>query len=207
MLALPMFPTGAAPPEAEEQAADHHRARALAAMTAAVGENGYAATTVADVLACASMSRRTFYRLFANREECFLAAYDLVRDEAIGLFRPRAAATGREWAEHVEDALSRLLGYLADHPDRARLLMVEPVSAGTAGLERHERTMGDLARRLSRSHPRADGHGLVLEAAVGALHRVLHARIVQGRARQLPYLAAELAATIARLVDAAPPTA
>jgi AcrR family transcriptional regulator len=193
----------AAPSEAQEQAADHHRARALRAMTAAVAENGYAATTVADVLVRASMSRRTFYRLFANREECFLAAYDLVNDEAMGLFDSRAAATEDEWEKHLEDALARLLGYLAAHPDRARLLVVEPMAVSAEGLERHERTMRDLARRLSHSRPRASEYGLALEAAVGGVHRVLHARIVEGQAGQLPRLAPELAATIARLVDVA----
>ena len=50
-------------------------------MAEAVGERGYTETTVRDVLERARMSRRTFYELFDNREECFLAAYDQARSE------------------------------------------------------------------------------------------------------------------------------
>src|SRR5436853_4375001 len=52
------------------------RGRMLGAMADAVARKGYAATTVADVVAGAGVSRKTFYEHFRDKEECFLAAYD-----------------------------------------------------------------------------------------------------------------------------------
>ena len=48
------------------------RGRMIAAMAETVAAKGYAATTVADVVARAGVSRKTFYEHFADREECFL---------------------------------------------------------------------------------------------------------------------------------------
>ena len=45
-------------------------------MAQVVSDKGYAATTVADVVERAGVSRRTFYEQFADKEACFLAAYD-----------------------------------------------------------------------------------------------------------------------------------
>lgn len=173
------------------------RRRALAAMAAAVGERGYADTTVRDVLVRARMSRRTFYELFDNREQCFLAAYDAARRELLQQL-DRRRGPGESWPDHARAVLATALSFLARGPDVARLLVVEPVSAGARGLERHEGTMRELTDRLAASFTEAEhdlpGDELRLrcEATVGALHRVVHARIVEGRARELPELAPDL---------------
>jgi AcrR family transcriptional regulator len=52
----------------------------LLGMVEAVADKGYAKTTVADVLTRARASRETFYEHFANKQECFLAAYVDSRD-------------------------------------------------------------------------------------------------------------------------------
>jgi AcrR family transcriptional regulator len=171
------------------------RRRALVAMAEAVGERGYTETTVRDVLERARMSRRTFYELFDNREQCFLAAYDQARGD---LMLELDGEPGRDGAgDHVGAAIRRALAFLAARPDRARLLVVEAISVGSPGVERHERTMSELTELLARSRAGLaelvdDGLRLRCEASVGALHRVVHARIVQGRAHELPGLGEEL---------------
>src|SRR3954454_17806727 len=72
---FPKLPKGrhAAPPEVVWQS---QRGRMLEAMALAVAEKGYGATAVADVIAGAGVSRKTFYEHFTNKEACFLAAYD-----------------------------------------------------------------------------------------------------------------------------------
>jgi AcrR family transcriptional regulator len=174
-----------------------NRRRALAAMTEVVGERGYPETTVRDVLERARMSRRTFYELFDNREHCFLAAYEDARTEALA-WVDGAHQPAEPFPQHVTRVLTRVLERLAARPDFARLLLVEPVAVGASGLERHERTMRELAERLARSRPatasglRPDELRLRCEASIGAVHRVVAARIASGRARDLPGLAAEL---------------
>jgi AcrR family transcriptional regulator len=185
---------------------DAARRRALAAMAEAVGQRGYVETTVRDVLEHARMSRRTFYELFDNREQCFLAAYDQARsDLMLQLEHPHTP--DEPWPDHVTTVVCDLLDFLAAAPNTARLLVVEPVSVGPPGLERHERTMRDLADRLARSQAaalglRTDQLRLRCEASVGALHRVVHARIVEGRAGELPDLAPELVSLMGELAPA-----
>src|SRR3977135_2675206 len=74
--ALPRGPHGLSREEVEVS----QRARLLQAATEAVAELGYVKTTVADVLARAGVSRATFYQLFRDKEDCFLAAYQLNAD-------------------------------------------------------------------------------------------------------------------------------
>ncbi|HWX40513.1 MAG TPA: helix-turn-helix domain-containing protein, partial [Blastocatellia bacterium] len=61
--------------EPEEVAADQ-RERLIDAMVGLVWERGYAATTVADLIDRAKVSRKTFYAHFADRHELLLAAFD-----------------------------------------------------------------------------------------------------------------------------------
>src|SRR5690242_1893989 len=61
----------------------NQRERMLLAVAESVAEQGYATTTVADIIARARLSRRTFYEHFADKEECFLAAYDTVAGQLL----------------------------------------------------------------------------------------------------------------------------
>jgi AcrR family transcriptional regulator len=182
------------------------RQRAVDAMAEAIGEYGYPDTTVGDVLSRARMSRRTFYELFANREECFLATYDHARSKALA-WLDGEAARAQGCPRPLADLLAEVLDYLAEQPDFARVLVVEPPAVGPPGIDRHERTMAELADWLAAR--RADGAELGhdelrlrCEASIGAIHRVLAARIVAGRASDLPALAADLSALVAGLVAA-----
>lgn len=167
-------------------------------MLEVAGERGYAATTVEDVLARARMSRRTFYSVFGNREECFLAAYDETQQRALdrvaGLHTHHSSSPGL-----LELALTELLTLAATRPALARVLLVEPASVGPSGIDRYERAMGEFAKRLDRllnGRSRVRGGALRCEAAVGAVERVVQARIADGRTEELPRLARELAAML-----------
>lgn len=178
------------------------RQRALWAMARAVEELGYPETTVRHVLDRAGMSRRTFYELFENREECFLAAYDAALLDALGRIE-EACERDDSASPHVDEPLGQLLAYLTDRPELARLLVVEPVRAGPSGLDRHERTMRELAGMVARARQGAGReHERVMlraEAGVGAVHRIVQARIVDGRACELKSLAPELSRVIREL--------
>ncbi|HEX3678478.1 MAG TPA: TetR/AcrR family transcriptional regulator, partial [Galbitalea sp.] len=52
------------------------RARLLDATVAVVGEFGYGRLSVRRVSGRAGVSSKTFYDLFEDREDCFLAAFD-----------------------------------------------------------------------------------------------------------------------------------
>ena len=189
-----------------QRSPEAHRRRAVAAMADAVAEHGYADTTVQDILSRARMSRRTFYQLFRNREDCFLATYDAALAEAMERLALAHDGDGRRWQGQVEVALAALFEYLAAEPGLARVWLVEAPSLGAAGVERHERTMKQLANRLAGLRPAREGgarngQGAVrFEASVGAVHRVVQARLLEGRAEELPELAPDLARVVRGLV-------
>ncbi len=111
-----------------EQIADSQRERLLAAMASEVAAHGYRAVTVTEITKCAKVSTRDFYGLFADKEECFLATFDAVRDHLAELIE-RAAGSESEWPDQTIAALRALVEFFAAEPDLARLFLVESVSA------------------------------------------------------------------------------
>ncbi len=67
-------------------------------MLMAASELGYRETNVQDVIDRAGVSRPTFYEHFANKEDCFLAAFDTsaarLRTKVDDRRRVAAATTG-----------------------------------------------------------------------------------------------------------------
>jgi AcrR family transcriptional regulator len=100
-------------------------------MVAAVDAKGYLATSVADVLVRARVSRSAFYEQFRGKEDCFLACYDLgaglVFDAATA-----ALAAGGVWPQRVRRMYEALLGTFAEYAQLARVCMVEALAAGPA---------------------------------------------------------------------------
>src|SRR6266704_1168530 len=104
----PLFPSG---PLARLAVAGGpgHRERLVLGMVAAVAERGYAATTITDVVRHARVSRRTFYEHFADKEACFLAAYDAVSDAVLaGIAGATSSSSG--WEERIVSAVRAYLG-------------------------------------------------------------------------------------------------
>src|SRR4051794_24535271 len=75
---------------------ESQRGRMLAAMATAVGEKGYAEVAVADVIARAGVSRKTFYEHFENKQQCFLAAYDAGVEMMLGAIDEAIADAGSD---------------------------------------------------------------------------------------------------------------
>jgi AcrR family transcriptional regulator len=114
------------------------RERMLRAISEAVSELGYASTPVAEVLRRAGVSRETFYEQFANKQECFLAAYDASATmvlEAIGTALDSEPPVTSS-AELLDRGLARYLAALAREPALARTFLVEVYAAGPDALAR-----------------------------------------------------------------------
>lgn len=107
-------------------------------MAEEVAENGYANTPVAAVLKRAGVSRETFYEHFANKEECFLAAYDAAAMTVLGAVAEAPVAPDGSPAvlARLDAALARYLAVLAAEPALARTFLVEVYAAGPAALAR-----------------------------------------------------------------------
>ena len=69
--------------------------RLVCAVADCVAAKGYASTSVADIIAAAGVSRKTFYEHFADKEACFLAAYEMVADHIRSSMQAAAGAIKR----------------------------------------------------------------------------------------------------------------
>jgi AcrR family transcriptional regulator/DNA-binding MarR family transcriptional regulator len=158
------------------------RARLVAAMVEVVGERGIAGAAVAQVVARSGVSRRTFYDLFDDREDCFLAAFDLVVERAAARAVP-AYADGRGWLGRVRGGLRALLEFLDDEPRLGRLAIVEALAAGPTALQRRAKVVERLADVVDEGRTQARAAGpltrLTAEGVVGATLAVLHARLIE----------------------------
>jgi AcrR family transcriptional regulator len=128
-----------------EQVETHQRERILAAMIAAVGTKGYAATTIGDVTGRARVSRDTFYAQFANKEACFLAAYDATMRELLD----EMVAAGTSQSDYIagmRDGVRAWLKFWSERPDAARVCTLEVMAAGSEALEHREHTLRSFAR-------------------------------------------------------------
>jgi AcrR family transcriptional regulator len=167
----------------------HQRERLMNAMVTAVDANGYMATSVADVLALARVSRTTFYEMFRDKEDCFLACYDRGTTK---LFEVTAAsmAQGGPWKARVRRSVGALLRTFAEYPQLARMCMVEALAAGQTAQARYQQAVtgfvsiietdmlsNDQVPKVSRT---------VIQGIVGGISSIIYQYIVAGRTRELP---------------------
>lgn len=197
-----------------EQVAHHQRERLIAGLAEAVAEKGYAAVTLSDIVRHAKVSRRVFYANFESKEQCFLAAFEVVVDHLRELVAE--AVEGIEgWPEQAVAATRATLAFLAAEPDLARLCLVESRGAGPAVATRFNQAVGEMAPLLARGRAeRPEGERLPAsteDSTIGALVSLASRKVAAGEAEHLedllpdcaelvllPYLGPAEAARLAR---------
>jgi AcrR family transcriptional regulator len=142
------------------------RRRLLGAVVDLVHDRGARGLTVAIICARASLSRRTFYELYEDREACLLGAFEYeveratrVVEQAVAGREPNREARGApgaldggkrgvpgalDWRERVRVGLTALLSFFDSDPGAARLLVVEALSAGEQTLHARQRVLARL---------------------------------------------------------------
>jgi AcrR family transcriptional regulator len=181
---------------ARNQVDEIQRARVLAALGEVVAERGAGGATVAHIVALAGVSRRTFYEQFADREDCFLAAFDVAVERAAASVGPAFAESGR-WRERIRAALVAGLGFLDEEPELGALCVVHALEAGPRALQRRAVVVRALIDAVEAGGAEArkgrDAPGrLVAEGVVGAVLAVLHTRLSEHTRKPLSGLAGPL---------------
>jgi AcrR family transcriptional regulator len=114
---------------------ESQRGRMLDALAEAVAAKGYAATTIADIVGRAGVSRTTFYEHFADKEACYLAAYDLGISVLLEEMGMAVAEQELSWAR-LKGAVRAFLRVLSEEPAYARAFLVEVLGSFPAAVER-----------------------------------------------------------------------
>ena len=175
------------------------RSRLLAGAAATIDELGYPRATVGQMTARARVSRRTFYQMFANRDECFAAVLEEVA-AVVGAELAAADLESLPWHERVREGLWRVLAFLDREPALARVCVVQALRAGPLVLERREAVLAHLAAAADEGREEgARGEGLTpltAEGLVGAAFAIVYSRLSHRDGEPLTGLLAELMAMI-----------
>ena len=142
---------------------------------------GASSVTVARVIARAGVSRRLFYELFADIEDCFLATFDWVVDQArVVAIEAYSAEDG--WREALRSSLAALLRFFDEQPLLAQLCIVHAAGGGPRVLERRSRVIAQLCEVIDRGRTLTSGKRVpgpvVAEGVVGAVLAVLYTRLL-----------------------------
>jgi AcrR family transcriptional regulator len=193
----PLFPRLSGGPRKMPAAkvAEHQRARLEGAMVEAVARHGFAGTTLGELVALAGVSKTTFYEHFDSKQDCFLATFDEIIDQAT----KRVSAAYREPGDFRERLLAGLTSFMdlaVEEPAAASLAGVESLTLGAAGVAHRERGSAafEVMVRQSFDHsPSAvEVSDLIVRAIVGGIRGVVYHRLRSGQVEQLPGLVSEL---------------
>jgi AcrR family transcriptional regulator len=170
------------------------RERLLAAMTYLARHTGYDAIRISDLAAQAKVSRQTFYDLFKDKEDLFLAAYEEASRQILG--RVRRTVDTSEWWETPARAMGVLLGQIKSDPEAAWLFFVESMAAG-ARVRRHRNEVLAAFEALTADFlDQAPAGGQTLDippvALLGAIRSLASSQLRADAADRLPNLADDL---------------
>jgi AcrR family transcriptional regulator len=185
-----------------------HRVRLIEGMVAAIEEKGYSATTIADIVRHARVSKRTFYEHFADREQCFLACYSFGSEVALEAVR-QAADPADPWQRRIRETAHGYLSALQANPGLTRALLVEVYAAGPRALalrrvvlERFAALLRDLVEEGRRHHPEVRALTPAMSIAlVGGINELVLSTVERDGAGQLTALTESVAQLVEAVLD------
>jgi AcrR family transcriptional regulator len=184
---------------AHAQVSSIQRQRLLVAMAEVTAERGAQNVTVAHVVARSGVSRRTFYELFEDREDCLLAAIDQAIDHATAAVLP-AYEGQAAWRERIRAALIAMLAFFDEEPALAKLAVIETLGAGPKAQARRTRIVRAMIAAVdegrAESRPGKEPPALAAEGVVGAILAVVHARLLEENPQPLTGLTTQLMSTV-----------
>lgn len=165
------LPRGRHPLSREEVEADQ-RLRILVAVADTMSAQGYVNTPVADIISSAGVSRATYYSMFSDKLDAFLAAFDFVGEMLVSSMT-EATGGGGTPLERVERAMDTYLGTIAAEPRYARLFLIEVYAAGPEAIRRRHavqaRLVDDLVTMLGAGTDSARFACQVIVASMSAM--------------------------------------
>jgi len=100
----------------------------------------------------AGVSIDSYFDLFKDLQECFLAAFEEMSDELLWAVAD-LELVGDDWPRAVRKAVGALMRHLADHPLHAQMIAVEAYSAGPDAIERNRELVQEITTLLTEGAP------------------------------------------------------
>jgi AcrR family transcriptional regulator len=208
--ALPRGPHGLS----RDEVAQSQRSRLLTAMTDAVAEKGFANTVVADVVSRSGVSRATFYAMFRDKEDCFLAAYEMNAALVAQIMEMGLEELRNDVRSGPLEKLERVLGLyidtLASAPALARVFLVEVYAAGPNAIAQRRASLDRFVDIVAATHEgqagligTAESQRFAAEMIVNAVSAAVTNIVGVGEMQRLRQLQENLTALARQLLPAA----
>jgi AcrR family transcriptional regulator len=170
---------GRGPHGAEAPTRDEHT-RLLQGMLRLVTREDYCTLTAPQIAEEANVPIDAFCELFVDKDECFLAAIDMIGDELLTIAADPDLIS-EDWARAVRRVLAELMRYLANHPLQTRVLAQEAFFAGADAFERIVDLALSIATLLTEGAPTRAQSALITEAVAGAIWHTIRCQVAGGR--------------------------
>lgn len=164
------------------------RSELLEGILVASAVYGYSGASVESALEYSHGSRSAFYRQFANKEECFIAAYgeaaDRLLEQVLG-----AAESAPTWRAGLRAALVALFHFADRHPQVTQALVLQRHAVPQPAQDKYEEVTGRLSRALDRARretkSRHSSPPWIAEAMVGAIGFTVARSVLKGEIASL----------------------
>ena len=188
------------------------RDRLLWGAVESIAEQGYAATSVAEIIRRAGVSRTTFYQLFEDKLDCFLAAYRMASGVVAAVLAEELVRIEADRDVAPIDQLDRLLDAylrtLADNPVLSRVFLVEVYAAGPEAIAQRRASLDQFVDLVAATHRDASGllgsgpdQRFAAQVLVEAVSSMVTTATGAGDVASLPDLRAPLIELAARMLD------
>lgn len=168
--------------------AQSQRTRILEALAESCAERGYAATTITHIVDRAGVSRATFYELFRDKEDCFMAAANWLLGDLMTV-TTGAYSPDKPLVHVVRDAATGIVNLFADRPAFAQLAFVEYRTATPRALQLYQSGVRVILSLLDQLRADATTDAALpssaARGAIGGAEAILRREVAAGRAAQL----------------------
>jgi AcrR family transcriptional regulator len=155
----------------------------LEGMLHSVGSSGYEAASVRTVLDLTGLYRQAFYDNFADKDACYLEAFDFGVSRLEALVHATAGPE-ESWQGKLRAGLGALLEALDRDADLGRALVVEVHAAGPEALRKRTEVMKRINEFVDSAREAPDqGESpppIAPEGIIAGIHAVVHARLATG---------------------------
>jgi AcrR family transcriptional regulator len=167
--------------------AHNQRERIFDAVANLTAAKGYPALSLEEIVSEAAISLQTFYEHFENKEEAFVATFEMGHAKATAAIN-RSLDLKLSWAQNVRLGLTALLEFLASEPSIARLACVDILIAYPHVTGRVNEANFSYIELLDigpdDTYPNMPAP-VMREASVGGIFELLHDYILHGRTQRL----------------------
>jgi TetR/AcrR family transcriptional regulator len=169
---------------APDAVSEDPRERLLQNMLRLAALHEYRELTAPQIADESGLTIDEFFEHFAGKDECYVAALDMVGDELLAI-AANPELTSPEWPRAVRRTVGELMCHLAARPLYARTIGQEAFFAGQVAVQRNLEMARDLAALLSEGAPSQPSNPLTAEGVAGVIWHTIRCQVASGRIQLL----------------------